>query len=614
MGFQLVRYSKEIVEHRVELSLTEASNLFIADPYGFMAYVLEGEDLLRRDSTRSAEFASSNAWFSIWQHRFLIQIAVLGALASQYGVPLPLTTDTIVPIKYPVCACDCLPSPDSNQPNRQVLERISDRVAMYVGLKTSFIPKRDDPRILSPLPSFLSLEISESLCNRLAPSTPSLSFLPSAGIPSFPNRPSSSLFPALFISSTSPDSPAYGILLLSLPPPSIIDHVDTYSPKRDYRRNRSETEQDVEENISNGKSVSLVCRHFAPIGQALRWWLVVVDSSSISSLARHFAKFPHLAKLVRLLFRRTPLEETEETVEEEDTAFRGESLDDLLQVLNATTSLSCLELDAVNDLSSTSFLSRIIRTTGALPLLSEFVLNIYGPIVWTHEVARAFKGGFPVVNRLTLDLDIQSTPEDGLGAVALSTPRKKIETYEAMIEGNVCAALALGTHLFQQLDPSALSRCVLGGHLVREINYEFLSTCPSLTSLQLEFTTLDDAKSFSSLIKHLQRFQSLETLNFHSLVLPLESSTIVDANVTLARVLAAFPTTLRTFTAHLSFNDYESIPQRQPPESPHSKPVRLVALRPVDRGYDPLIVWKDEGEEGGGRKWYRSEICGSTEL
>ncbi|GAA5916543.1 uncharacterized protein JCM6883_002627 [Sporobolomyces salmoneus] len=378
---------------------------------------------------------------------------------------------------------------------------------------------------------------------------------------------------------------------------------------------RTPVEQPVNDSIADGRSISLVCRRLAPIGQALRWRLVKIDPSSIHSLAHHFQQFPHLAKLVRNLIHRDEHKESDGTLDTDARPLQTESLHDFVQVFKSTSLLTRLEFTAsIQDISSPTF-DTIVQTMSALPRLRRLEFTILEAIQWTLEVATAFRTGFPSLDFLSVDFEAHSaTPEVGLDTIALSTPRKKLETFEVYVVGTGTSALALGTHLFNELDSSVLRRCHLAGHLVHDVDYKFLSTCPRLTCLTVEFRNSLDPQSFAGLIKYLANFQSLESVRFVSEDLPVEASAIVDANVALKQVLASFPTTLRTFSTHLRFNDYQSIPPRQIPESRRSRPIRFDAFRPDGGGYGALIAWKDETEEECGGNWYRSEPLGSPQL
>ncbi|GAA5894349.1 uncharacterized protein JCM6883_003795 [Sporobolomyces salmoneus] len=374
---------------------------------------------------------------------------------------------------------------------------------------------------------------------------------------------------------------------------------------------RTPVHQSVNDSIVNGCSISLVCRQFAPIGQALRWRVVKTNPSSIHSLARHFEEFPHLAKLVRLLIQPQLFEETDEDVEEEVPAFEAQSLDALLQVLTSTISLIYLEFKADNNESSRSALHRIFRTTGALPQLREFILEITGTDAWTAQVARAFNLGFPVLDSLTLDLSIDSTPGDGLDAPLASGSRLPIEDLTAFIGGSVVEAMRLGFDLFNRLDPLALRRCALGGHVAHDVTYAFLSTCSSLSRLEITMCPHDVLISSSALFDQLSHLQCLNHLGICVYDRETATTTLGETNIPFHRVLTAFPASLESVCVALSFNDYETIPHGELPESPRSKPVRMTAVRPEAGGdYQVVHVWKEEQEETGRAQWYRGEVEG----
>ncbi|GAA5893926.1 uncharacterized protein JCM6883_003674 [Sporobolomyces salmoneus] len=339
---------------------------------------------------------------------------------------------------------------------------------------------------------------------------------------------------------------------------------------------RSRVNQAVIENIPNGKAISLVCRRFFPVGQALRWRLVKISPSSIRSLAQHFEEFPHLAILVRLLHH-------DEQEEEEDVdAFRAESLDDLLLVLSSTSSLIRLDFNASVEENSSAAFTSIMQTASALPQLELFFFNIHGRVAWTLEVASAFNAGFPALRKMRAKFFHTLTLKDGVGALPPSTPRKKLEIFDVHIGGKAAPVAGFGTHLLQQLDPSTLLRCVIKGRLSQDVNYDFLSNCPRLKYLAIKFPGQIQVQSFSQLIEHLPKFRTLENLRFRAHNSSSRPRTIVEVNVPLKRVLAAFPASLKEFNIkHINFSDYEFIPSRQLPPSLNSKPVQLRAFDPM---------------------------------
>jgi len=58
---------------------------------------------------------------------------------------------------------------------------------------------------------------------------------------------------------------------------------------------------DPTEAIEGGQALSLVCRRWYPIGQALRWKDLRIDIASVPSLPAHFDLYPHLPRLVTTL-------------------------------------------------------------------------------------------------------------------------------------------------------------------------------------------------------------------------------------------------------------------------------------------------------------------------
>ncbi|GAA5894087.1 uncharacterized protein JCM6883_003716 [Sporobolomyces salmoneus] len=366
--------------------------------------------------------------------------------------------------------------------------------------------------------------------------------------------------------------------------------------------------QTVNGNIPNGKSISLVCRRFLPIGQALRWRRVKIDPSTISSLAQHLREFPHLAKLIRRMYYKDYDEDEEE--EEEVDPFRAESLDDLLLVLSSTSSLLGIEFEARVEESSSAAFTSVMQTASALPRLELFHFKVHGRVDWTLEVASAFNTGFPALHNLAAEFPDTLIIEPGLHAIPPSIPRKKLELLIASVGSTGESDFdtpGFMSYLLKQLDPS---QCILIGHPAHDLNWELLSSCPCLRDLDITVHVSDGSNPFSDLIEHLAGLRTLESIDIDANGPETEPELTFTTHIPLKQVLAAFPASLRDLKLRdLSFSDYESIPLRQLPPSLDPKPVQLSALRPDGEGdHYAFIAWKDEAEEGGEVQWYRSEV------
>ncbi|GAA5893810.1 uncharacterized protein JCM6883_003644 [Sporobolomyces salmoneus] len=373
---------------------------------------------------------------------------------------------------------------------------------------------------------------------------------------------------------------------------------------------RSSGSQPVIDSISNGRAISLVCQRFFPIGQALRWRLVRIDSSTISSLVRHFQEFPHLARLVRIISHIAAEEEEEE--EDADT-FRAESLNDLLLVLSSTSLLNALRFVASVEESSSAAFTSIMQIASALPQLELFFFKIHGRVAWTPEVASTFNNGFAALRSMAAQFPDTLIIEPGLDAIPPSTPRKKLESLMASVESTVESnhnSPGLMSYLLQQLDPSALLHCVFNRLPAHDLNWELLSRCSRLTNLYITVQASHGSNIYSGLIDHLAGFRSLRTIDVDATGPEDTEDPVFETNISLQQVLAACPASFRSFKMdQLNFSDYESIPLRQLPPSLDPEPVRLSALRPDGGGdYYPFIAWKEETKEGGEVRWYRSEV------
>ncbi|GAA5965866.1 hypothetical protein JCM3765_006470 [Sporobolomyces pararoseus] len=359
----------------------------------------------------------------------------------------------------------------------------------------------------------------------------------------------------------------------------------------------SSLHNDRKESIEAGKSISLVSRTFRSIGQALRWRHIAINLPSVTSLARHFNLYPHLAKLVRFfeqLDRYDPVD-----VENESILHKR-----LLRVLTETRELRGLKLggDMEDDVPE-----QVFQIASSLQRLETCALNVFGICRWTPEMTTALLKGFPRLKEtyfFAVGLSVQedhrvlaSSPESlkRLSHVGLSFPSKATDVPRFV------------DLFFGALDLSVLRTCRLG-RAAGVLSYQKLARCPKLSGLNVfSGLTLDSTQEeLSELVAQLPQLQCIKTLNFHVI-----TGQVIDSDIRIDSILAALPPGLLRFSAlELSFDDYESIPIRPLPESSYTEHPTFEALHPSASGYRPLLIWKETEE--GREKWYRSIPAGRT--
>ncbi|GAA5978016.1 hypothetical protein JCM5350_006299 [Sporobolomyces pararoseus] len=154
-----------------------------------------------------------------------------------------------------------------------------------------------------------------------------------------------------------------------------------------------------------GKAVSLVCRAWSPLGQALLWRQLKIDLLQTSSLLLHLRSLPHLSPLVQQLdiedlsgdSRSNGNDQEEEEESREDSA--------IIELITKLSNLRNLKIE-----SRWSNLDEIIVTCSKLPSLESVSLNGQTLSV-SAQVESAFNEGFPVLRSLSL-LPVEIVIED----------------------------------------------------------------------------------------------------------------------------------------------------------------------------------------------------------
>ncbi|GAA5950634.1 hypothetical protein JCM3765_000557 [Sporobolomyces pararoseus] len=381
--------------------------------------------------------------------------------------------------------------------------------------------------------------------------------------------PSSSLVHSL---PPSPSLPPPLMSIRSIPLEIINEIVSHFEPSFD-------DDDDLEEAIEAGKSISLVSRAFRPIGQALRWRYPEIDLRSAPSFARHFELHPQLTKLVRFINQR----------DRDDDRYR-----------RAQRTQTGGEME--------DFFEEVIHTASSLQRLETFAFNVFGDCAWSPKLTTALLNGFPRLKEIDFRAFDLVVEEDHQVLATFLKPSKRLSHVELDFPGDAIDISRFVDLFFGALDLSVLRTCGLRSDLMGAPMYQILGQCPRLRELRVYSSLGTEREQFSELVAQLPRLQCIETLYFQGAT---GTGNGIDSDITIDSVLAAFPPGLLGFSAlTVSFNDYESIPVRQRPESSCTEYPTFEALHPSALGYRLLLIWKETEE--GRAKWYRSIGRGTT--
>ncbi|GAA5825882.1 hypothetical protein JCM5353_004536 [Sporobolomyces roseus] len=348
---------------------------------------------------------------------------------------------------------------------------------------------------------------------------------------------------------------------------------------------RAPPQGDTKEPIEYGRALSLVCRRWCPIGQALRWRQIQIDFHAVPSLVAHFAVHPKLGSLVSSFTHSIKGDVSDR--EQETCARQIADLADLLKVMVALVKLEVV-------CSKGSDPMAILLVTSRLPRLRFMDLTFRNGVVWSTQLAAIFAAGFP-----------------SLLEWSLSTRNLRVEDVESslvtntnLLKGLHSLSLRWYSHFLTSslvqsftasIDTVTLKLCDLWGSPVNSTTLQWLSSCPQLTDLTLSPTPETFADVYSDLLSRLPNMSSLEYLSIE----PCKTSTTVSLHL-LSSVLATIPTNLEHIEIRCTvFADWQAFEGRPVPRTKLGS--MIGGLVEDSAGKRPAAIW--QGEKGS--KWYR---------
>jgi hypothetical protein len=337
--------------------------------------------------------------------------------------------------------------------------------------------------------------------------------------------------------------------------------------------------------ISEGKAISLVCKAWMPLGQALCWRNVDVQPRQIPPLLDHLNGYPELGKLVRKL---NVCEKPDSTDSDNDSHEEEEAKPDFSQLPSLLLQLSRLEgFDIEGDLGKSWSLT--VETLSKLPVLTHCNLGtIVGRADWWDGMATSLQNGFNKLTALVFGAPVtivSSLPEENPPA------RKKKIPLKWLIAGWTAASDVgpqLANRFLSHLDPATLRDVTLMESAACIETIRWLMDCPNLinlsVTLSLDQLPLDLPKVFNLL----PQFITLKTFE----VGLAGTDMLIGSPVSLPTIFAAFSPSLRIFQApQFVFLDFDTLAFRALPSSADENTRLVLALCPCPH---------DDGRGGGG--------------
>ncbi|GAA5991709.1 hypothetical protein JCM5350_007327 [Sporobolomyces pararoseus] len=364
---------------------------------------------------------------------------------------------------------------------------------------------------------------------------------------------------------------------------------------------KDELEEKISEQIEPGKTLSLVCRSWRSLGQGLRWRTVNIETQQFPSLLDHFARFPHLAKLVRTytLFQTIPY---------------GLDTDDITQ--NAYVDLIPRFLATLVNLQKFYIQSRmredlvpILVAASRLGNLTTLVVEESGDCDCSNEFVASFQTGFKKLSALgitAVDFYQSTLPP----AVQHDTVRNlQIDKLVIACLTEPAGPSRLANDFLSIVNLTTLKGVTLMEHAACAAFLERLIEYPNLISLELRPNSEETIGNLAQILPILPRLPSLETVRIQ--LTDLDGGADLESPVSLSEIIACFSPSLRIFFAEqFVFPDFSQIPVRQVGNCRTTNNLRVISTRrplhTAGGGSTRMLIWGEEKE--GKVQWFREEL------
>jgi hypothetical protein len=269
-----------------------------------------------------------------------------------------------------------------------------------------------------------------------------------------------------------------------------------------------------------GISVSLVCRNWSPLGQALRWRHLALDAEEVPMLLKHFQAHPHLADLPKSLDALSSQDEVGREGEGQGGSGRisEEAYDSTLELLGQLSDLRDIrippqwgrELDQI-----------VVRCSKYQRLES---LELHGSsLSVSARVKSALISGYPALKSLLIATDVIKKEEDSQGSheEEETTEDTKSQVQQSQLTRAILLAnvadKSVVSSFFELLktafDWSSTGKCVLGGRFIQQEIFLDLARQPLLDRMALFADTEESfAENFTMLTTVLPQLTSIEAL------------------------------------------------------------------------------------------------------
>ncbi|GAA5824645.1 hypothetical protein JCM5353_000788 [Sporobolomyces roseus] len=350
---------------------------------------------------------------------------------------------------------------------------------------------------------------------------------------------------------------------------------------------RASPQGDTKEAIESGQALSMVCRRWTPIGQALRWRDLRIDIAFVPSLLAHFDVHPHLPRFVTSFKQ---LDSSDGRSGSSDlvspNALGEEGFDALSKLLESLQELRALDLHPVQPT-----FERVFQAAATLPHLLSAQLVTTKALTWSSKIDSIFVQGFPSLRQFGLNA-AEITVEAVVDHRPAKRPLKRFE--DLRLSWTSSNSSNLVETILSTVDPATLRSCSIVNRSEHTFLAYWISKCSSLQALLVAGNQLFLTSTFPTLLSNLPEAGSLIFLSIS--VLEVEESH--PSPIPLVTLFASAPSSLRILQArqirfsHTSFQDH---PISSFDKSGHYCVIQ--GLTSTSDGDRCVVFWRERGSK-----------------
>lgn len=352
---------------------------------------------------------------------------------------------------------------------------------------------------------------------------------------------------------------------------------------------------DTHDAVRAGQTLSLVCRSWYPLGQALRWRTVDSEIDTIASLDVHFRLYPHLSRLVHGFVQTAPAPEDVTEEEDPELAATFEILAKLISSLTHVTFISVAEVAHVD-------LHHVLKAASSLPRLDVFSVLVTRKTIWTSQLASVLANGFKSLRSFYFQTTRLSPTEEWNDSVVTRPTPLQLTNLRLAWRSVPTVTPRLLESFLSCINPTTVETCEAIGSCASRTTFSWLETCSNLRLLDVYVRPRDAELSINELIDYLPRMTNLRKL---TLVIN-KPDTFTPFPTSIVSLLSALPSNLRFIDAStFIFSDGDAFPHQQ--LSQVGRKLRYLLYKSPSLA--TMLLWQPYDDRS---QWFRHSSPGSS--